>query len=185
MKLLGVTQVAEAAALLVGSATGTPPRRGRLWAIDCEAFYRRVGRQRGELWRNAVCLPQGWRLDERCCFGDASAAVKCTRISDFLSVQIKKELLAFDERHPSRDPVWLAWQAERCAAAAARGASAQEAAAEASLNWFGLYIDDGTGASADDLLYDAEGVAVVTDTGEHMRRATAHFDYISTLRRPC
>ena len=35
-------------------------------ALDCKAYYRIVGRQRRELWRNAVFLEDGVQLDERC-----------------------------------------------------------------------------------------------------------------------
>lgn len=92
-KLLRVGQFAEAVAIMQGAAR---QRRVALWSLDCEAFYRVVGRQRAELWRNGIWLPDGVQLDERCCFGDASAAVKCARISNFLVAQIRLALEAIE-----------------------------------------------------------------------------------------
>ena len=79
-RLVRVREVAEAAGIMHGDGA----RRARLWSIDCEAFYRAVGRQRAELWRNGVWCLDGATLDGRCCFGDASAATKCARISNYL-----------------------------------------------------------------------------------------------------
>jgi len=42
-------KLAEAAAVLKSS--GAPCA---LWGFDCEAFYRKMGRQRAQLWRNAI-----------------------------------------------------------------------------------------------------------------------------------
>ena len=109
-RLVHVTEYGEAMALLQGSLR---QRRVRVWGLDCEAFYRAVGRQRRELWRNGICLPDGVQLDERCCFGDASAATKCSRISNYLVFQMRRALRAFDDEHPTRDAGWQVWQAAR------------------------------------------------------------------------
>ena len=44
----------------------------KLWGLDGEAYYRTFGRQRSEIWRNAIALVEGFQLDERCCFGSAA-----------------------------------------------------------------------------------------------------------------
>jgi hypothetical protein len=131
-----------------------------------------VGRQRREIWRNGICLPDGVQLDERCCFGDASAATKCARISNFLVYRVRKALAAFDAAHPAVEREWVEWQAERSAAAAAAGG---DAADYTPLYTFGMYIDDGMGGSADDLLYGADGMPVMRE-GVQMRRAQLHFE---------
>ena len=161
-RLVTVGEYAEALAVLHGGVG----RRVRAWGMDCEAFYRVAGRQRRELWRNGICLPDGVQLDERCCFGDASAATKCARISNFLVFQVRRALAAFDEQHPTREPGWLAWQAARRTVLGVHAGG---------LSTFSMYIDDGMGGSADDLLYDSAGCAVVVDGG-HQRRASAHYD---------
>ena len=169
-KLVRVSQFAEALGLLRG-----PPeaqRAVRTWGFDCSAYYRAVGRQRAELWRNGVFLPSGVRLDERCCFGDASAATKCARVSNFLAHRVRQKLREFDAAHPTRDASWLAWQAARRAAAAAAGA--QDDWAE--LFWFALYIDDGFAGSASDLVFDGSGQPVCGADGRQVRRDTVHFD---------
>jgi len=160
-RLLRVAQYAEALEVLRG---GEERRRVRAWSLDCRAFYRAVGRQRREIWRNGVFLPSGVRLDERCCFGDAAAATKCTRISNFLADRIRRAIAAFDEAHPTREPAWMAWQAARAAAGQA-----------APLSWFGLYIDDGVAGGADDLVWTRAGRPVLEPSGGQLRRQWAHF----------
>lgn len=169
-RLLRVVQYTEALAILAGAEQ---QRRVRAWSLDCEAFYRMVGRQRRELWRNAMLLPSGVQLDERCCFGDASAATKCARVSNLLVAEVRKALARFDAAHPTRDPAWLEWQQRRRELAISLNGSVEE---WSSLNWFGMYVDDGLGGSADDLLYELSGAAVCDGGGEQQRRAAAHFD---------
>ena len=149
-RLVRVSEYAEALAVLQGG--GAQRRRVRAWSLDGEAYYRAVGRQRCELWRNGVWLPDGVQLDERCCFGDASAAAKCSRMSNFIVAQIRAAIEAFDEAHPTRDPEWLCWLSARRAQAAADGVTdeAEVRRRYASLSWTAMYIDDGMGGSADD-----------------------------------
>jgi hypothetical protein len=162
-RLLKVHEFAEAAAVLQGPRGHH--RRVRLWSLDGTAFYREVGRQRAELWRNAVWLPDGAQLDERCCFGDASAATKCARISNFLVWQMRLAIAAVDAEYPCVDPEWLQWQAERAAAGVGGG-----------LSWLGMYVDDAMGASADDPLWIPSGFPALDADGVQRRRAQAHFE---------
>ena len=160
--LVRVSEYAEAADILRGGEDVA--RRPRLWSMDCSAYYRAVGRQTSELWRNAIFLPGGVRLDERCCFGDASAATKCARLSNFLAHETRRALDEFDAAHPTQDPSWVAWQQSRAALGLSRR-----------LFWCALYIDDEMGTSADDLLFDASGAPVLDAEGVQQRRAAAHF----------
>ena len=155
---------------------GQARRRARAWSLDCEAFYRVVGRQRAELWRNGIWLPDGVQLDERCCFGDASAATKCSRISNFLVFHIRKALDEFDSLHPTQDTRWMEWQRQRAVTAAAAGEMSDEVKRHSALFWIGMFIDDQMAGSADDLLFDLEGKAVCAASGEQQRRAKAHFE---------
>ena len=61
-RMMRVTELAEAAAILqsLGVREGCVKRRVTLMALDCKAYYRIIGRQRAELWRNARCVPRGW-----------------------------------------------------------------------------------------------------------------------------
>ena len=101
-------------------------------ALDCKAYYRIVGRQRAELWRNAVFLGDGVQLEERCCFGDASAAtMKCARISNLVGWWVRRAFQAVDAQWPMRDREWLEWRSER----EAGGVSGEHA-------WVGMFVDD-------------------------------------------
>ena len=172
-RMVRAWEFAEAASILRGGAGARAPRRVRLWSLDCVAFYRAVGRQRRELWRNGVFLPDGVQLDERCCFGDASAATKCSRISNFLAWHVRQAIADVDARYPVREQQWLEWLAARRDAAAAAGAAPSDFAA---LSWFGMFVDDGMAASADDLLFATSGAPVYGADGEQLRRAQAHFE---------
>jgi hypothetical protein len=164
-RLVTVRQFAEALAMYQGARR---QRRTRAWSIDCEAFYRVVGRQRCELWRNGVWTRDGVQLDERCCFGDASAAVKCARISNFVVAAFRRAFREVDRLYPTRDEAWVEWQSARREAAAAAG-EGEDAEAWADLTWIGQYIDDALGGGADDLLYSTTGVPLMRE-GVHVRR---------------
>jgi len=167
-RLLRVQQFAEAVAMFQGARR---QRRARVWSMDGEAFYRVVGRQSGELWRNGIWTERGVHLDERCCFGDASAAVKCSRMSNLVVHCIRRALAAVDAEFPTRDEGWLRWQEARRAQAFLVGADPE---AWAALHWVGMYVDDATAVGADDLLFDVHGTPLVED-GVHLRRQTLHF----------
>lgn len=175
VRMVRATQLAESAAILQTAGVGV-----LVWSFDCEAYYRKVGRQRGEVWRNCYVVGDGWVVDEREQFGDASAAVKCCRMSNYLAWLVRRAMRAVDEMYPTRDPAVLEWLRER-----------PEVEGASSLGFFGLYVDDGAGGSIDDLLYDAAGAPVLMHgpdvrppvcgpverpvRGRHCRRAELHF----------
>ena len=109
-RMMRVTELGEAAAILQSSGIGEGgvKRRVKLMALDCKAYFRIVvGRQRAELWRNAVFLEDGVQLDERCCFGDASAATKCARISNLVVWRVRRAFQAVDAQWLMREREWL------------------------------------------------------------------------------
>ena len=164
-------QSGEAAAILQSS--GAPVK---VWGLDCEAYYRSFGRQRAELARNAIAMLEGAQLDERCCFGSAADAVKCSRASNLMAHVIRQALQAIDRKYPPRDPAVLAWLEERKAAAAACGCSPAETRERfTALHALSVYIDDATGASINDLIFDEDGEPVMLN-GVQRRRSELHFE---------
>lgn len=170
VRLLRASQLAESAAIL--QTSGAPVK---VWSFDCEAYYRKVGRQRGEIWRNCYAVEGGMVVDEREQFGDASAAVKCCRMSNYLAWLVRRAMHKVDGLYPPREPAVMEWLRDR-----------PERKDGSALGFFGLYVDDGAGGSIDDLLYDTEGAAVVMHgpdererlgaiCGRHCRRAEMHF----------
>ena len=85
-------QLAESAAILQTAGVGV-----LVWSFDCEAYYRKVGRQRGEIWRNCYVVGDGYVVDEREQFGDASAAVKCCRMLNYLAWLVRRAMRAVDD----------------------------------------------------------------------------------------
>ena len=174
VKLMRVAQLAESVAILM--TIGVPVL---LWAFDCQAYYRKTGRQRREVWRNCVAVAEGFVVDEREQFGDASAAVKCCRQSSFLAWLVARALKRVDIEFPPVDHRVLAWIERR--------REARVGVEEGSnVGTCGIYVDDGGGASIDDCLVSEGGAPALKYgpdergcEGEHrgapMRRAEAHF----------
>ena len=166
-------QIAEAAAILLSSGG-----RVRLWGFDCEAYYRKVGRQRAEIYRNCVWARGGFIVDPREQFGDASAAVKCVRLSGFIVHHVHNALRQVDAMFPPKEPWVLQWLQGRPTGVPRRS----------DVSFFGMYVDDGAGGSIDDELWEAESGAPVLGVGpeergkegslrgRHLRRAEMHFD---------
>ena len=164
-------QTGEAAAILRSS--GAPVK---LWGLDGEAYYRAFGRQRSEMWRNALAMAEGFQVDERSCFGSAADATKCSRGSNLVAWLVKHAIADFDGLHPTRDPLVISWLQSRREEAVAAGCTSAEAdELYTALVAFSVYIDDGTGASINDLLFDVDGNPVMRD-GVQLRRAQRHFE---------
>ena len=175
---------AEAMAILLTS--GEPVKA---WAWDGEAYYRKVGRQRSEIYRNCLWVLGGFVVDEREQFGDASAAVKCSRMSNLIAYAVKRAMAEVDTCFPPKGEQLLRWLQ-------ARPPLDEEAS---QLGTFSLYVDDSAGASIDDALYEAGvgGEAVLgvgpdvqyCEEGErwrgrHLRRAEMHYNAsIAVLHR--
>ena len=60
VKLMRVAQFAEGVGILLMAGVSV-----LLWSFDCEAYYRKTGRQRREVWRNCVVVADGFVVDER------------------------------------------------------------------------------------------------------------------------
>ena len=170
-RLPRASELAEAAAVLQSSGEAC-----KAWGFDCKAYYRRHGRQLSQLWRNAVAALDGFIVDERCCFGSAADAVKCSRLSNFIAWRVRRALRAVDQRYPPQSASVLSWLAERHAAAVAAGVSDEdELDCFMSLSSFGIYIDDAAATSIDDAIFDGDGVPLVRD-GVHLHRAQLHWE---------
>ena len=166
-KLARVGELAEAAAIM--RLAGAPVK---LWKFDCEAFYKRMGRQNAQLWRVAMVREAGMQVDTRCCFGLAADAAKCSRVSNFLQHHMRAAMRDVDVRYPCRDARILAWQSRRAAVAAECGVDCERFTA---LGVSAVYIDDGLGASFDDVLFERDGSPVLRN-GVPLTRAVAHFE---------
>ena len=165
-------QIAEAAAVLASS--GGPVE---LWGLDCEAYYRKVGRQRAEVYRNCLWMRGGFVVDPREQFGDASAAVKCVRMSGLIVSQIHRAIGAVDAMFPPTEEWAVRWRNGRPPTAEGRS----------QLCFFGMFVDDGAGGSINDKLSESWDGAPVRGIGpdeegregvwrgRQLRRAELHF----------
>ena len=165
-------QFAEAAAVLASS--GGPVK---LWGLDCEAYYRKAGRQRAEIYRNCVWTQGGFVVDPREQFGDASAAVKCVRMSGLIVSEVHRALCEVDAMFPPTEEWAIRWLEGRPPATEGRSR----------LSFFGMFVDDGAGGSIDDELRSSLNGALVRGVGPDekggegawrgrpLRRAEVHF----------
>ena len=171
-------------AMMVLKASGAPVLA---WKVDAEAFYRKIGRRPDQVWRQAMVTPAGnWQIDWRGQFGDASMAVKALRHSDHMASVVKQRLRQFDTAYPSRDPIVLAWQRERSRLALELGVLLAELEPFYDERWavlhmYGQFVDDGGGASIDDLLFDEFGRPMLGPNGEQLSRARAHLELVEDV----
>ena len=166
-KLARIADFAEAAAVM--RASGAPVR---LWSLDCEAFYKQMGRQNAQIWRVAMMRETGIQVDTRCCFGSAADAAKCSRVSNFLAFHARKAMALVDAAFPSVNPAVVQWESRRRQAAEEAGEPSKRFT---SLGRVAIYIDDALGVSFDDVLVGPDGVGVWRN-GQPLTRAVAHFE---------
>ena len=177
-----IAQVASG--VMVLKACGAPVRA---WKVDAEAYYRKIGRRPDQVWRQAMVTPSGhWQIDWRCQFGDASVAVKALRHSDHMASVVKQRLRQFDATYPPRDPQIVAWQRARRQVALEFGVLLPDLDPFLDERWavlhvFGQYVDDGGGASIDDLLFDQLGKPMLDSEGEHVSRAQVHLELVEDV----
>ena len=167
-------QLAEGTAILLSSMGPV-----KMWGWDGEAYYRKVGRQRAEIHRNCVWVRGGFVVDPREQFGDASAAVKCVRMSGLVAKEVHREMSIVDLWYPPVERWALQWLMQR-------PPSARELSR---LGFFAMYVDDGAGSSLDDRLHDARDGAPVLGVGpdgkgeegrwrgRQLRRAEMHYKH--------
>ena len=172
-RMLHVKDVAESAAIM--QTAGAPVK---LFSVDCEAFYRKMGRQTSQWWRNAMAVPGGFQIDKRACFGSAADAAKCARISNFLAAETRKAFREIDQQYPTRDSRIREWQEARRSARA----DSSDAATSDDLAVVGFYIDDAPACSFDDPLFDREGVALWRGD-KHVTRAELKFEAMRLVLR--
>ena len=177
-KLMRVKEMARAAAILETSQAPV-----KLSVIDVVAYYKQLARQRAEWHRNGAFTVNGVLIDERCCFGSAADACKCSRFSNFIVYRAKKALAAIDTTYPPRDERVLRWQESRRLAAASCGADDAEIADRwTALHAVGMYIDDESLASIDDDITDVDGSPLLRG-GVQVTRATLHYEAILASMR--
>jgi hypothetical protein len=160
-RMVSARDLSSSAAIMQSS--GAPVE---LWSVDCDSFYRIMGRQRADIWRNVMALAGRFQVDERCCFGSAADAAKCVRVSNFLVHHARLAIDEVDARYPTRDPRILEW---------ARRRRSEVGEGEDSLYRLGMYVDDAAAASFADAVYDTHGEPLLR--GEHhVRRSELHFE---------
>ena len=124
---------------------------------------------------------EGFVVDEREQFGDASAAVKCCRQSSFLAWLVAKALRAVDEEFPPRDARIVAWLGRR--REEARLKARLDEAVGSEVGFCGVYVDDGGGASVNDELVSVRGERV-TKCGPDERGCEGAHRGASNSERP-
>ena len=135
-----IRDLAEASAIL--ATAGVPIA---LWGFDLEAYFRKTGKQRRDVWMSGFVHEDGFGLDERIQFGQREAPVLMSRQSCYLVWAIRREIERLEAKHPPRDPVVRRWLEARRRLAA--GAAAYRGAA---LSFILMYVDDLGGVCVDD-----------------------------------
>jgi hypothetical protein len=172
-RLMRVKSMARAAAIL--QTSGVPVKMA---VLDVVAYYKQLLRRPAEWHRNGSFTRNGVLIDERCCFGSAADACKCSRFSNFVVHRARRALRRVDEAYPTRDRRVLGWLQARADAAARAGATEQQREQRwCCLHAAGMYIDDESIASIDDAIFLADGSPMLRG-GVQVTRATLHFEAV-------
>ena len=167
---VSVSMLGRAAAILMTAGVSV-----RIWGFDLEAYFRKTGKQRADIWMSGFVHADGYGADERVQFGQREAMVLCGRQSCFLIWAVRRELARLDREYPTRVGAVANWLRHRAGLA-------HENDAEwlwASLSSVLMYVDDVGGVTIDDELSDSVGRAVwELREGVSVRRtrASLHFE---------
>lgn len=179
-RMMRLLELSEAAGIMASSGLEV-----QAWLMDADAFYRRYARRREQWHRQMTVSADGrWVLDKRPSFGGAAIADKLgIRASHLNAHHIRRRLHEFDAAHPPTDEAVLAWQHRRRLAAAQAGESVTDGELWAALFVTGTFVDDTTGCSVNDLVFDHAGRAVTDALGKQARRAACHLQAAAAALR--
>jgi hypothetical protein len=155
---------AAIAAFHLASSPSPPPPpllRVLLALFDLQSAYRVNGRQLRDVWKQGVVWFDMASIDLRVQFGDASACNTFNRSSYYGVHRARRRIAYVNESYPPRHPFLISWM--QCRAAAGLQALLGDAM---------VYFDDVPCVGFDDLLWSADGRAVIVD-GVHWRRIDA------------
>jgi hypothetical protein len=166
-----VSMLGRASAILITS--GLPVR---VWGFDLEAYFRKTGKQRRDVWQSGFCHHDGYGVDERVQFGQREAPVLTGRQSCFLVWAVRRELQRLDDEYPLSDDAARAWLVRRSTVRDRCRNVAQWRCD--TLSFVLMYVDDVGGVSIDDLLCRTDGAEwwVIRD-GESVRMTRAWLHY--------
>lgn len=179
-RMMRLAEMSEAMGILASSGLAV-----QAWLMDADAFYRRYARRREQWHRQMTVSPEGkWVLDKRPSFGGAAVADKLgIRASHLNAHHIARRLREFDKSHPPVDAAVLRWQEARRGAAAAAGEAPDRVELWAALFVTGTFVDDTTGCSVNDPVFDRGGRPVCDAAGGQMKRAACHLRQASAALR--
>ena len=103
-----VGQLGRAAAVLLTAGIEV-----KLWGFDLEAYFRKTGKQRADIWKSGFVHADGFGYDPRIQFGQREAPVLCGRQSCFLVAAVRRELSRLEAEYPCRASSVVAWLRSR------------------------------------------------------------------------
>ena len=140
-----------------------------IFYCDLSKAYKRCAQQALSIWQRGIMTKTGTQTLDRICFGQADGPSGFTRQTNHIRFIIVKEMDYANTCYPTRDPMVIAWVAERRRAAIIAGADVVE---WCRLFFIMVFLDDFTGAAISDYLFRCDGSRVTSLEGHHKRRAT-------------
>ena len=170
IEYVSVSMLGRATAILLTSFL-----RVRVWGFDLEAYFRKTGKQRADVWMSGFVHSDGYGADERVQFGQREAPVLTGRQSCFIVWAIRRELRRLDREYPPTDPALCAWLLER----RCRVSAAHQPWQIDELSFVLMFVDDVGGTSIDDALSLGDGTewyVLIEGESVRMHRAQLHYD---------
>ena len=155
----------------------------KVWGFDLEAYFRKTGKQRFDVWKSGFCLSDGYGVDERIQFGQREAPVLTGRQSCFLVWAIRREIRKRDAEFPVRDARLREWLEQRAANVSDESTCWWQ---RDTLSFVLMFVDDVGAASIDDPLFFADGRPWMVERGGEtvqMTRAWMHYETAIELIR--
>jgi hypothetical protein len=144
IEYVNVAMLGRASAILLTSGVEV-----KVWGFDLEAYFRKTGKQRADVWMSGFCHHDGFGVDERVQFGQREAPVLTGRQSCFIVWAIRRELRRLDAEYPTADPAVAEWLRRRAGLGEADGA--RDWWQRDVLSFVLMFVDDVGGASINDV----------------------------------
>ena len=173
---VSVSQLGRAAAIFRAAGLSI-----KVWGFDLEAYFRKTGKQRADVWMSGFCHRDGFGVDERVQFGQREAPVLTGRQSCFIVWAIRRELRRLDQEYPSDERVVAAWLTARAQLRASDLDQGEEWLWDV-LYFVLMFVDDVGGVSVDDDLRDGKGAPwMVERDGVTVRHTRAWLHYEAAI----
>ena len=163
VKMVTVAQLARGHAVLLESGADVVNV-----GFDLEAYFRKIGRQRADLWQSCIAREDGFGKDPRVQFGMREAMDTTGRSTCFITFALRLEFDRLDAAYPPTEASVVVWLMGRVDDATRAGAKpgTREWQRRCALAFVLMFVDDAGAALVNDEISDHRGNPIFEMVGE-------------------